>query len=168
MSSTAPRVAPGVQPISFEAAPHTYPQVATPPPSGASADFRESVNSPSSGIPGRGVVLISALTTAGCAALNLALTGRLTLFFDLCFVVVALNAAMSVLRRNLFTAGVLPPLLFAAVVGAIALAAPEVFIQTGDVSRAFLTGLAEHAGGLVTAYAVALAVVVSRVVFHPS
>lgn len=116
------------------------------------------------GVPGRGVVLISAITAAGCAALNLLLTDTLTIFFDLCFVVVALTAAMSVLRRDLFTAGVLPPLLFAAVIAGIAVMDPQTFVPAGGPSKAVLTGLATHAIGLVAAYGATLAVVACRVV----
>ncbi len=132
--------------------------------SDAQDDITGKLYSSAPGIPGRGVVLISALATVSCAGLNVALTGRLTIFFDLCFVVVALTSAMSALRRDLFTVGVLPPLLFAAVVGAIALTAPETFVATGAISKAFLTGLAAHAVGLVAAYGVALAVVICRVI----
>jgi len=132
--------------------------------SDAQDDIPAQLYSSAPGIPARGVVLVSALATVGCAGLNLALTGRLTIFFDLCFVVVALTSAMSVLRRDLFTVGVLPPLLFAAVVGGVALTAPETFVATGTTSKAFLTGLAAHAVGLVAAYGVALAVVICRVI----
>ncbi|MBA2445483.1 MAG: hypothetical protein H0V49_09145 [Nocardioidaceae bacterium] len=129
----------------------------------SSDQSRVQLYSSAPGLSGRRVVLISGLATVGCAGLNLALTDRLTIFFDLCFIVVALTSAMSVRRRDLFTAGVLPPLLFAAVVGGIALVAPQTFSATGGVLQAFLTGLATHAVGLAAAYGVALVVVLCRV-----
>ncbi len=115
------------------------------------------------GLPGRAVVLVSLLAVVGCAALDLRLTSRVTMFFDLCFVVVCLVAAMAVRRRDLFTTGVLPPLVFAVVVAGIALWLPSTFVPAGGLSRAFLTGLAEHATGLVAGYAVALVTVGGRV-----
>lgn len=116
----------------------------------------------SPGLPGRGVVVASTLATAGVAGLDFALTGGLSIFFDLCFVVIGLVGAMAVCRHDLFTTGVLIPLVFAATIATIALAAPETLTTAGGFSKAFLTGLAAHAGPLVAAYAVALAVVFGR------
>jgi uncharacterized protein DUF6542 len=115
------------------------------------------------GIPGRGVCLLTLVTLGGCAAVDLALARGITMFFDLCFVTVCLVAAMSVRRRDLFTTGVLPPLVFAAVVGAVAVLSPSTFVQFGGAFKAFMTGLAAHAPGLVAGYAVALVTVGSRV-----
>ncbi len=115
------------------------------------------------GIPGRGVVLLTAMAAGGCAALDFALTGGLTIFFDLCFVVICLVAAMAVRRHDVFAAGVLPPLVFAGVIATIALLRPTVFIADGDLSKVFLTGLAAHADALVAGYAVALLTVGGRV-----
>jgi hypothetical protein len=115
------------------------------------------------GIPGRGVCLLTIVAAGGCAVLDLALTRGITLFFDLCFVTICLVAAMSVRRRDLFTTGVMPPLVFAAVVGVIAALSPGTFVAFGGASKAFMTGLAQHAPGLVAGYAVALLTVGSRV-----
>jgi hypothetical protein len=115
------------------------------------------------GIPGRGVCLLTIVAAGGCAVLDLALTRGITLFFDLCFVTICLIAAMSVRRRDLFTTGVMPPLIFAAVVGAVAAISPGTFVAFGGASKAFMTGLAQHAPGLVAGYAVALLTVGSRV-----
>jgi Domain of unknown function (DUF6542) len=115
------------------------------------------------GIPGRGVCLLTLVTLGGCAAVDLALTRGITMFFDLCFVTVCLVASMSVRRRDLFTTGVLPPLVFAAVVGVVAVLSPGTFVQFGGAFKAFMTGLAAHASGLVAGYAVALVTVGSRV-----
>jgi hypothetical protein len=115
------------------------------------------------GIPGRGVCLLTIVAAGGCAVLDLALTRGITLFFDLCFVTICLVAAMSVRRRDLFTTGVMPPLIFAAVVGVVAALSPDTFVAFGGASKAFMTGLAQHAPGLVAGYAVALLTVGSRV-----
>jgi hypothetical protein len=103
------------------------------------------------------------VAAGGCAVLDLALTRGITLFFDLCFVTICLVAAMSVRRRDLFTTGVMPPLIFAAVVGVVAALSPGTFVAFGGASKAFMTGLAQHAPGLVAGYAVALLTVGSRV-----
>jgi hypothetical protein len=115
------------------------------------------------GIPGRGICLLTIVAAGGCAVLDLALTRGITLFFDLCFVTICLIAAMSVRRRDLFTTGVMPPLIFAAVVGVVAALSPGTFVAFGGASKAFMTGLAQHAPGLVAGYAVALLTVGSRV-----
>jgi hypothetical protein len=115
------------------------------------------------GIPGRGVCLLTIVAVGGCALADLALTRGISLFFDLCFVTICLVAAMSVRRRDLFTTGVMPPLVFAAVIGVVAALSPGTFVAFGGASKAFMTGLAQHAPGLVAGYAVALLTVGSRV-----
>lgn len=115
------------------------------------------------GIPGRGVCMLSLAAIGVCTGLDLALTSAVTMFFDLCFVTVCLVASMAVRRRDLFTTGVLPPLLFAAVVGIVALTSPETFVPVGGAFKAFMTGLAMHAPALVAGYAVALITIGSRV-----
>lgn len=114
------------------------------------------------GLPGRGVVLVTGLVAAGCAGLDFALTGHLSIFFDLCFVVIGLVCAMAVRRYDLFTAGVLPPLVFAAVIATVAVAAPTTLAAGGGLSKAFMTGLAVHAGALVAGYGLALLTVGGR------
>lgn len=115
------------------------------------------------GMPARGVVLLTSAAAGGVTVLDFALTGTLSFFFDLCFVVVCLVAAMGVRRDDIFATGVLPPLVFAGVIAAVAVVAPTTFVSTGGLSKVFLTGLAQHAGTLVAAYAVALAIVGGRV-----
>ncbi len=115
------------------------------------------------GMPGRGVILVSLTAAGGSAGLDLALTGRLSMFFDLCFIVVCLVAAMGVRRRDLFTTGVLPPLVFGAVIGVIAVTSPVTFSVVGGFSKVVMTGLAQHAVALVAGYAVALVTVGGRV-----
>lgn len=119
--------------------------------------------SASIGLSGGALVLASALGAAMVAVLDLWLTnGRLTFFFDLCFVVLCLVAATSVRRTDLFTAGVLPPLIFAAAIAVVSVVAPQALGAGTGVDRVFLTGLATHAAGLVAGYAVALLTVAAR------
>lgn len=135
-------------------------------PSGDGDGATEYAASP--GIPGRGLVWTSLLALGGFAGLDLALTDEISIFFDLCFIVVCLVAAMAVVRHDLFLAGVLPPLVFAAVIGVVAAVAPATFADIGGLSKAFFSGLAEHAGALVTGYAVALVTVGGRVAAYRS
>jgi len=114
-------------------------------------------------MPGRGVVLVTGLVTASVVGLDFALTGGLSIFFDLCFVVVCLVAAMAVRRHDIFTTGVLPPLVYAAAVGAVALLAPTAIIDSAGLSETFMTGLAGHAATLVAGYGVVLLTVGGRV-----
>ncbi len=115
------------------------------------------------GMPGRGVTVVSLVAVGLCAGVDVLLTGEITMFFDLCFVVVCLVSTMAVRRRDLFTTGVLPPLLFAVVVASVAFVDPEVFVQVGGAFKAFMSGLAQHASGLITGYAVGLLTVGCRV-----
>jgi hypothetical protein len=116
------------------------------------------------GLPARGLIVGASAATAAYVVLDLILTGgRLTFFFDLCFVVTCLVAAMAVRRSDLFTAGVLPPLLYAAVIAVLSVVAPSALeTAASGVIKVFLTGLADHATGLVSGYAVALAAVTAR------
>jgi hypothetical protein len=119
------------------------------------------------GLPPRGVLLTTGMAVAGCAGLDFFLTGGVGYFFDLCFVVVCLVAAMSAAPRALFTVGVMPPLAFGVVIAVVAVVAPHT-IATGSFSAVFLTGLAAHAVPLCAAYAVALVVVTARGIAHRS
>jgi hypothetical protein len=121
------------------------------------------VYSAAAGVPARGVIVLSLLASMLCAAADCGLTGSLTMFFDLCFVTVCLVGAMAVRPQDLFTAGVLAPLVFAVVVFLVAVGVAGAFVDGGSTSRAFFTGLAAHAGALVSGYGVALAVVGGRV-----
>lgn len=115
------------------------------------------------GLPGRGLTLVILLVTGGVASLNFVLTGGLSFFFDICFVVIGLVCAMAVRRYDIFTAGVLPPLAFAAVFATVAVAAPQTLAAEAGFSTAFMTGLAEHAEALVAGYGLALLTVGGRV-----
>jgi hypothetical protein len=131
-------------------------------PADESAD-RSTEYGTAAGMPARGVIVLSLLVCAVCAAADCALTGTLTMFFDLCFITICLMGAMAVRREDLFTAGVLAPLVFAAIVFVVAVGVADAFGAGGSISSAFFTGLAAHAGALVCGYGVALAVVGGRV-----
>ena len=121
------------------------------------------------GIPGRGIILLGLVAAFALAAVDIALNDQLSLFFSLGFVLIGLVCAMSVRRSDLFTAGVLPPLLLAAVIGVFAIAMPSALgAPSGPISHAWVAGLAHHAGGLVSAHAAALLMIALRMLNEPT
>lgn len=107
--------------------------------------------------------MLATLASVSAAALNVALTGTLSLFYDLTFVVVCLVAALAVRPRDFFTVGVLPPLLLLGTVTLLALSGRQALGDPADgVRQSVVSGLAHHAGGLVSASAVVLVVLALR------
>jgi len=113
--------------------------------------------------PGRQAVVLGVALALSAAALDLLLADRLTLFFDLCFVVVCLVLALRVRPGDFFTVGVAPPLLMLGLFVLVA-AAPRAAIARADdsVVQAVVSGLAHHAGALAVGYGVALGVLAQR------
>ncbi len=118
------------------------------------------------GMPGRGITLVAALGTGLVVGLDFALTGSLSYFFDLTFVVICLVASMAVRGHDLFTSGVLPPLVFGAAIAVVSVLAPTTFVASGGIAETFLTGLTSHAGALVFGYGTALITVAGRAAHH--
>ena len=117
--------------------------------------------------PGR-VVWAAVVVTAGVAAFDVALTGRLSMFFDLCFILVGLCAALDVRRDGLYAVGVLPPLLLGAVVAVLAVLLPSTLTDSRlAFASTWLTGLAHHGVALVSAHAVVLTIVGMRATAEP-
>lgn len=108
--------------------------------------------------PGLRVALLGAALVVTAVAFDLTFAGRLTMFFDLAFVVACLGLALVVRSDDVFTVGVLPPLLMLA--GCVLLAAvdPAALGAPGDgVVQATVTGLAHHSAALVNGFALCLA-----------
>jgi len=166
-SVLAPQEAPSFGP-EFDEEPDDWGSADETPPA-VTAPWDRAPQYASDGLSGRGLIVSTALAAGSCAVLDLLLTaGRMTFFFDLCFVVICLVATMAVRREDLFTAGVLPPLLFAAVIAAVAIGVPHAFESAPGVNKVFLSGLASHATGLVGGYGVALFAVAARMIASPS
>jgi len=106
------------------------------------------------------VVAGAIVMTAGVAAFDVALTARLSMFFDLCFVLVGLWAALVVRRKGLYAVGVLPPLLLGAVVAFLAVTMPSTLTAShlAFVST-WLTGLAQHGLALAATHLLVLTIV---------
>jgi hypothetical protein len=108
------------------------------------------------------VALCSALVLTA-ATVEISLVGHLRLFFDLCFVLVCLAAAVMVRPRDFFTVGVLPPLLMFGTMLIVALNGPRVIATAHDsVVQAVITGLAHHSLALFAGYAVCLGMLLAR------
>ncbi len=96
-------------------------------------------------------------------AVDLAINGRLTLIFDIAFVLACLGAALAVRPRDFFTVGVLPPLLMLGFITLVASVRRTWIADSGDgLIQAVVSGLAHRASGLLTAYLLVLAVLAMR------
>ena len=112
---------------------------------------------------GSEVAALASAVVLTVAAVEVLLVGHLRLFFDLCFVVVCLGAALMVRPRDFFTVGVLPPLLMFGTMVIVALNGPEVIAAAHDgVVQAVITGLAHHSLALFAGYAVCLVTLLAR------
>ena len=114
-------------------------------------------------VPGSEVTALASALVLTAAAAETAFVGRLGLFFDLCFILVCLGAALMVRPRDFFTVGVLPPLLMAGTMLLVALNGPRVIAAAHDsVVQAVVTGLAHHSVALFAGYAVCLLTLLAR------
>ena len=112
---------------------------------------------------GREVVVLGVALALSAAALDVLLTDRLSLFFDLCFVAVCVLLALRVRPSDFFTIGVAPPLLLLGLCVLFAVSDPGVIARGDDgLVQAVVSGLAKHAGALAAGYAVALGVLAQR------
>ena len=112
---------------------------------------------------GRQVAVLGVAVALTTAALDVWLFERITVFFDICFVLLCLALALMVRPRDFFTVGVLPPLLMVAVFALLGGTHPEVVADAGDgVVQAVVSGLGHHAGALVSGYLLCLAVLAIR------
>lgn len=113
--------------------------------------------------PGPLVVVAAGLLVVPVVLLDLWAFERLTLLFDVAFVLVCVAAALAVRPRDFFMVGVLPPLLMAGTVLVLAAVSRGAVARSDDgFGQAVVSGLAHHAGALVAGYALALAVLALR------
>ena len=107
--------------------------------------------------PGRQVVALGLAVALTAVALDVALGGRVSLFFDLTFITLCLALALAVRPTDFFVVGVLPPLLMVAVFVVVGATSPGQIARPGDgVVQAVLSGLSAHSGALVLGYALCL------------
>ena len=113
--------------------------------------------------PGRQVVALGAALALTAVVIDVGLVGRVSLFFDLCFVTMCVGLALAVRPTDFFTVGVLPPLIMVGVFALLGLARPAVIADPGDgVIQAVISGLSHHSGALVAGYLLCLACLETR------
>ena len=107
--------------------------------------------------PGRQVVSLGIAVTLTAVSIDVLLAGRLTLFFDLCFMALCLGLAALVRRRDFFLVALLPPLLMTVVFTFVALVARDAVADPRDsVLQAVVSGVATHGIALGVGYALCL------------
>jgi hypothetical protein len=108
--------------------------------------------------PGRQVIALGVAVALTAVVLDLLLVGRVSLFFDLCFVALCVGVALLVRPRDFFTVGVLPPLIMLGVFTLVGLTRPAMIAHAGDgVVQAVISGLSHHSVALLVGYALCLA-----------
>ncbi|CAN5356158.1 hypothetical protein BH11ACT8_BH11ACT8_09210 [soil metagenome] len=91
------------------------------------------------------MVVLGVALALTAAALDLVLTSRLGVLFDLGYVAVCVGLALAVRARDFFTVGVLPPLLMLATFLLLAMSRAEAIATVDDgLFPAVVTGLSAH------------------------
>jgi hypothetical protein len=113
--------------------------------------------------PGREVAALGVALALTAAALDLLLTGRVGVLFDLGFVALCVGLALAVRLPDFFTVGVLPPLLMLSTFLLLAMSRAESIAQPDDgLLQAVVSGLSHHSVALVLGYVLALGVLAVR------
>ena len=113
--------------------------------------------------PGRAVVALGVAVALSAIVVNVAMVGRVTMFFDLWFVLLCLGVALLVRERDFFTVGVLPPLLMVGSFTVLAVDRPEAIASAQDgIVQAVVSGLAHHSVALVCGYTLCLVTLFAR------
>jgi Domain of unknown function (DUF6542) len=113
--------------------------------------------------PGRQVVALGLAVALTVTVVDLLLFDRVSLFFDICFVLLCVGLALAVRPADFFTVGVLPPMLMVVVFTLLGVTRPDVIADPEDgVIQAVVAGLAHHSGALVTGYVLALVTLAIR------
>ena len=107
--------------------------------------------------PGRQVVSLGVAVTLTAVSIDVLLVGQLTIFFDLCFMVLCLGLAALVRRRDFYMIALLPPMLMTAVFAFVALVARDAVADPADsLLQAVVSGVATHGIALFIGYALCL------------
>ena len=113
--------------------------------------------------PGRQVVALGLALALTAAVVDVLLTGSVTWVFDLSFVLLCVALAVLVSPRDLFTVGVLPPLIMLSVFVLVALTDADALGHRDDgAAQAVVSGLAHHSLALCLGYGLCLAVLAQR------
>lgn len=113
--------------------------------------------------PARQVVALGTAVALTAVLADLTVTGEVTAFFDLAFVLLCLFLALDVHPADFFTVGVLPPLLMVGVFVLLGVTRPSSIGETGDGAvQAVISGLSHHSEALLAGYLVSLVVLLVR------
>ena len=113
--------------------------------------------------PGREVVALGLAVALTAIVVDVGLVGRVTLFFDLCFVALCLGLALAVRPTDFFTVGVLPPMIMVIVFTLLGFSRPGAIGHPDDgVVQAVVSGLSRHSAALVIGYVLCLACLAIR------
>jgi hypothetical protein len=113
--------------------------------------------------PGRAVIALGIAVALSAVVVNVAMVGRVSLFFDLWFVVLCLGLALLVRQRDFFIVGVLPPLIMGGAFAVLAADRPGAIASAQDgLVQAVVSGLAHHSVALVCGYALSLMTLFAR------
>ena len=113
--------------------------------------------------PGRAVVALGVAVALSALVVNVAMVGRVSMFFDLWFVLLCLGLALLVRPRDFFTVGVLPPLIMVVGFAILAVDRPEAIASPRDgLVQAVVSGLAHHSVALVSGYTLCLVTLLAR------
>ena len=113
--------------------------------------------------PAYDVVTLTVALLLTATVVDLTLSDRPGLLFDLAFVSLCVAAALTVRVEDLFDVGVLPPLALLLVVVLLAISDPgSVARPTDGVVQATVTGLSGHALALALGYAACLGLLATR------
>jgi hypothetical protein len=113
--------------------------------------------------PGRAVVALGVAVALTVIVVNVAMVGRVSMFFDLWFVLLCLGLALLVRPRDFFTVGVLPPLIMVVGFAMLAIDRPGAIASPRDgLVQAVISGLAHHSVALVCGYALCLVTLLAR------
>jgi len=113
--------------------------------------------------PGRRVVVLGVAIALTAISLDLILSDRVGLIFDLVFAVLSLGLALLVHPRDFFVVGVLPPLLMVGAFLLLGLTRPEAIANHDDgVVQAVVSGLGHHSISLFIGYALCLGCLAMR------
>ena len=92
--------------------------------------------------PGRQVVALGVAVALTVVIVDLALVGRVSLFFDLCFIALCIGLALAVRPTDFFVVGVLRPLIMVGVFALLGLTRPAVIAHPQDGAvQAVVSGL---------------------------
>ncbi len=116
----------------------------------------------------RGTIALGCLTMAAVTALDLVVDGRLGFPFSLGFVLIVVTLPLAIDVRELFGAGVLPPLLLLGTLLGVCIGWPDAIDVNGLAADAglftrYLAAVVDHGLTLAVGHSLAIAVIVWRI-----